>query len=206
MENLLFLPKMNKAEQLELAKMARQGDKIAKDRLVMSCSGLVKQRIMQLVNENTWCYSQLHFIYEDLLNSGLLGILYAFEKFDFSKNTSFSSYAFFWIDAFLRKEFSIMRKAHCTQAQEELDETITDDDSEKMFDTAFRKILCKRLLTVVGNLEREVIVLFFGLDCRRHTLTEIAKKYGFTYQYASKVKKRALQKMRNSYEYALQCA
>lgn len=204
MENLLSLPKMSKSEQIEHVKLARQGDKEAKNRLVMSCSGLVKQKIMQLVSENTWCYPQLNLIYDDLLSSGLLGVVYAFEKFDISKNSSFSSYAFFWIDAFLRKQFAIMRKTH--YSQDELDENVTYDESETMFESAYSKILCRQLLGVVGTLEREIIVLFFGLNCRRHTLKEIAGKYGFSFQYAGKVKQRALQKMRNYYSCALQCA
>lgn len=204
MENLFFLPRLSKSEQFELVKQARLGDEAAKTRLIMSCSGLVKNRIMQLANENTWCYPRLNLIYEDLFSIGLLGVSYALENFDVSKNTSFSSYSFFWIDAFLRKEFAAMRKSN--YSQEELDETVTDDTNEAMFNAAFSKILCKQLLTAVGNLEREIIVLFFGINCRRHTLTEIGKKYGFSFQYAGKVKKRALQKMRNSYNAALKCA
>lgn len=204
MENLFFLPKLSKSEQLELVKWARMDDETSKTHLIMSCSGLVKQRIMQLVSENTWCYPQLDLIYEDLLNSGLLGVAYAFENFDVSKNTSFSSYSFFWIDAFLRKEFAAVRKSN--YLQEELDETITDEKNEAMFNAAFSKILCMQLLATVGKLEREIVVLFFGINCRRHTLKEIASKYGFSFQYAGKVKQRALQKMRNSYNAAFKCA
>lgn len=206
MENLISLPKMSKSEQIEHVKLARQGDNEAKNRLVMSCSGLVKQKIMQLVNENTWCYPYLSLMYDDLLNTGISGILYAFEKFNISRNTSFSSYAYFWIDDFLRKQFSVMRKSYYLQTQDELDEIITDDTAEASFDAVFSKILCKQLLSTVGNLEREIIVLFFGFDCRRHTLTEISQKYGLSFYYTRKIKQQALQKMRNSYKYALQCA
>lgn len=204
MENLLFLPSLDKSEQFELVKLARTGDEAAKTRLIMSCGGLVKKRIMQLVNENTWCYPKLNLIYDDLLNSGFLGVAHALEKFDVSKNTSFSSYSFYWIDAYLRQEFAVLRKLSYTQ--EELDETVPDDATEAMFDAAFSKILCEQLLTAVGKLEREIIVLFFGINCRSHTLTDIAKKYGFTFQYVGKIKQQALQKMRNSYNNALKCA
>ncbi|MCH5209452.1 MAG: sigma-70 family RNA polymerase sigma factor [Oscillospiraceae bacterium] len=206
MEKLLLLPSLSKIEQLELAKLAQQGDQTAKDRLVMSCSRLVKQRITKLVNENTWCYPQLNLIYEDLLNSGISGVLRAFETFDVSRNTSFSSYAFFWIDAFLQKQLVLIRKTSYSLSLDALDETVVDDTNEAKFDAVFNKFLCRQLLAVLETREREIIVLFFGLDCRRHTLKEIGAKFGFSFQYAGKVKKRALQKMRNSYKYMLKCA
>lgn len=207
MENLLFLPKISKAEQIELVKQARQGNKIAKDKLVLSCVGMIKKRIMQLINKNSWNNPLFSRMYEDLLNTGILGVLYAFEKFDISRDTSFSSYALFWIDKFLQKQFYVIRKVYCSQSQNALDETVPDDKNEAMFDAAFNRVLCRQLLAAVGKLEREVIILSFGFNCRCHTLTEIAEQYGFSFQYIGKVKQRALQKMRNNYySCALKCA
>lgn len=211
MENLISVQKISKFEQAELVALACQGDKKAKDRLIMSCSGLIKKIIMKYVNENTWCYSRLNLIYEDLLNSGILGILYAFEKFDVSHDTAFSSYAFFWIDAFIRKQFNAIQKERYSQSLDmlsnELDTNVTSEKNEELFDTALRKILCQQLLATIETLEREIVILFFGIDCRRHTLSEIARKYGFSTSYAGKVKEKALQKMRNNYYcYALKYA
>lgn len=206
MENLMFLSKISKPEQIKLVKQFRSGDKNAKDKLVLSCTGLVKQRITHLASENSWCYLYLNRIYEDLFHTGILGVLYALKKFDITRNTAFSSYAFFWIDAFLQKQFAIMRETWSLQVHDECNENVTGSEDEAMFDAMFNKVLCKQLLNTVGNLEREIVVLFFGLNCRQHTLKEIARKYGFSFQYAGKIKQQALQKMRNSYEYALKCA
>lgn len=200
MQNL-FEPKMNKQEQLRLVKQAKQGDTSAKDRLVMSCSGLITKSIQQFASKNAWCYPHINQIYDDLFSSGLLGITYAFEKFDVSKNTSFSSYALYWIKEFLKKEFSAVHKSI---SQIEISEDNIAD--ETVIDTVFRKLLAHQLLQTISAFERNVVMLYFGIGCKRRTLKQIAKKYGCSFQYIEKVKQRALQKMRNNCEYALSCA
>lgn len=201
MENLVFVPQQSKSEQFKLVRRARKGDKGAKDILVLSCMGLVKKKIIYLSNTlGQGNYIPYH-VYEDLINTGLSGILHAYEKFDISKKTAFSSYAYFWISKYLNKQFGKIIKIYLPKFQNCPDD-IPDDEHE--FDNAFDKILCQQLLLTIPPFERNIVMLNFGINCHCHTLTEIAKKYGHSYQYIYKVKKNALEQMRKSCENILQ--
>lgn len=201
MEKLVFVPQKSKSEQFKLIKRARKGDKEAKDTLVLSCMGLVYKKITYLINtQGQGCYLPYN-AYEDLINTGLSGILYAYEKFDLSRKTAFSSYAYFWISKYLNKQFNKIVKTCLPKFQNALEDIPVE---EPEFDTVFNKILCRQLLLTIPSFERYIIMLNFGIDCRCHTLTEIAKRYRYSYQYVYKIKKNALEQMRKNSENVLQ--
>lgn len=201
MEKLVFVPQKSKSEQFKLVRRARKGDKEAKDTLVLSCMGLVYKKITYLTNtQGQGCYLP-HSAYEDLVNTGLSGILYAYEKFDLSKKTAFSSYAYFWISKYLNKQFKKLTNTYLPAFQNCPDDIPADEHG---FDNAFDKILCQQLLLTISDFERNVVMLNFGIDCRSHTLTEIAKKHRCSYQNIYKIKKNALERMRKNSENILQ--
>ena len=57
--------------------------------------------IMQIVNKRY--LPSLRMTKDDLFQEGILGLLTAFDKYDYKSNSSFSTYAFFWIDNFVSK-------------------------------------------------------------------------------------------------------
>lgn len=76
---------MNSNDSMELLKKAKQGDNKAKDDLVALNLGLVWSIVKRFNNRG--------YELEDLFQIGSIGLLKAIEKFDFSYNVKFSTYA-----------------------------------------------------------------------------------------------------------------
>ena len=76
-------------EEVKLIKLAREGDKSARDKLIAGNLKFVISIAKQYHNNN--------FPIEDLLNEGNLGLMRAVEKFDETKGVKFISYAVWWI-------------------------------------------------------------------------------------------------------------
>ncbi len=75
-----------------LIELIQRGDEQAKQDLFVKNSGLVHKFAQRYLNRFP-CKLEL----EDLVQEGYLGMLKAAEKFDFGKNTQFSTYATWWI-------------------------------------------------------------------------------------------------------------
>lgn len=74
-----------KEDTYELIKLAKNGDKEAKERIVLQNTGLVKSIALRFV--------QRGYELDDLLQIGYIGLLKAVERFDSSYNVMFSTYA-----------------------------------------------------------------------------------------------------------------
>ncbi len=70
---------------LELLKLAKDGDKVAKDKLVESNVGLVWSIARRFVNRG--------YGIDDIYQLGCIGLIKAIDKFDFSFEVKFSTYA-----------------------------------------------------------------------------------------------------------------
>ncbi len=103
-------------ETRELIKKSQDGDKAAKDkliehnlRLVLKCAFRYKGRIHD-------------FTVTDLFGEGVFGLIYAIDNFDLAKNTSFTTYAYFWIRqkiqrAMVNSGYSIRIPVHLREKQ-----------------------------------------------------------------------------------------
>ena len=86
-------------------------------------------------------------------------------------------------------------------------ETNDEDVAERLeFEENARKIY-QYLETVLAKRERDIIRMRYGLPTHHHsqerteiTQREIAKKYGISRSYVSRIEKRALEKLREAYE------
>lgn len=86
---------LSKEEEFELLKRAKEGDKEAKDKLILSNLRLVVNIAKSYANKG------LSLI--DLISEGNFGLIYAIEKFDISKGFRFSTYAVWWIKQSISK-------------------------------------------------------------------------------------------------------
>ncbi len=110
-------------EEQELVKRWRMtADKIARDRLIYSCTGLVWQIARRLGRNN----KQLT---DELAQEGFMGLLRAVEKFDPNRGTRFSTFAIWWIRAFER------RYIRRIPLETSLDSPISDDADVTLKDT-----------------------------------------------------------------------
>jgi RNA polymerase primary sigma factor len=82
-------PLLTRAEEVELLKRVKEGDKRAMDRLV--CSNL------KFVINVAFMYKNQGFSLPELINEGNLGLIEAAKRFDLGRNLKFISYAVWWI-------------------------------------------------------------------------------------------------------------
>lgn len=83
------IPLLSREEETELAIKAKNGDKMAKNRIVNSNLRFVVNVAKKYQNHG--------LDLEDLISEGNIGLLNAIEKFDISKGYHFISYAVWWI-------------------------------------------------------------------------------------------------------------
>jgi RNA polymerase primary sigma factor len=76
-------------DELRLARRIEQGDRAAKDEMVV--------RNLRLVRSLAGRYTGRGVAYDDLVQEGTLGLIRAAEKFDHGRGARFSTYASWWI-------------------------------------------------------------------------------------------------------------
>ncbi|MFA5623525.1 MAG: sigma-70 family RNA polymerase sigma factor [Bradymonadales bacterium] len=86
---------LTREEEYALTRAAQSGDEISKKRLINANLRLVVKIARDYQSQN----AQLL----DLIQEGNVGLLFAVEKFDVSKNIRLSTYAQFWIRAYILK-------------------------------------------------------------------------------------------------------
>ncbi len=83
------MPLLTREEEVELATRAKNGDKIAKDKIINANLRFVVSVAKKYQNQGTDLI--------DLISEGNIGLITAIEKFDVSKGYHFISYAVWWI-------------------------------------------------------------------------------------------------------------
>ena len=89
LKDVAKIPLLNKEEEIDLATKARNGDKKAKDKLIIS-----NLRFVITVAKK---YQNNGLPLADLINEGNIGLIRAAELFDPNKGFKFISYAVWWI-------------------------------------------------------------------------------------------------------------
>ncbi|MBO5229156.1 MAG: RNA polymerase sporulation sigma factor SigK [Lachnospiraceae bacterium] len=195
-------------EEREYLKKAREGDKSARDLLI--------ERNMRLVAHIVKKYNYADRDMEDLISIGTIGLIKAVNTFNEEKGSRLVTYAARCID----NELLMMLRAEKKHSRETSIYEPLGTDSEGNFislmdileseevDIAEQlelesnvkklKVLVKTVLT---DRERQIIVLRYGLhNGREVTQREIAKAYGISRSYVSRIEKKALLKLREAYE------
>ncbi len=97
--------KKSMSDEHEIIKKIRAGDREARESFIKDNQGLV----VSLAKK----YAFTPDIVPDLVAEGNMGLLKALDKFDFSKNVKFVTYAYYWIKRFILramlKEFELFR-------------------------------------------------------------------------------------------------
>lgn len=211
------IPLLTLEEEKALATKAFSGDKLAQKKLVEHNLRFV----VKIANQY-----QGFMDVEDLINEGNMGLMHAVEKFDPSTGNKFSTYAVWWIKAYIQKairetskgirfpanKFSEMKKSKWNIAS--LDKTIGNDDEGETTLASFIKddrimdpvdvywekestSQLNQLIKILKKNEQTVIIKRYGLD--RHkpmSLSEIGTLMGYSRERIRQLEKRALIELR----------
>ena len=202
-----FPKQLSAAEEAECIRLAADGDKEARDKLIVHNLRLVAY----IVKKN---YPEAKEP-DDLVSIGTIGLIRAVETFDFNKGNQFSTYASKCIDnqikMYFRKikhqqnEMSISDPIDCDLEGNAL--TIEDifASSINVEQLAELKINSEKLYRFIAeeldDREREIICKRYGVRnidgslCKPMTQREIAKQLGISRSYISRIEKKALTKL-----------
>ena len=93
--------KLSSKEQNELIAKAQFGDIEARNEMIVNNIPFLRMMVHKL--QSRGCFYRPNFLtFDDLVHSGVFGLIRAIEKFDLSLDIKFSSYAQYWIIHFVQ--------------------------------------------------------------------------------------------------------
>lgn len=208
----LFPKQLSAKEEEECIRLIAQGDRAARDKLIIHNLRLVAYIVRKSYPESPDS--------DDLISIGTIGLIRAAETFDYQKGNHFSTYASKCIDNQIKMHF---RKMKHRAGEVFLDEPIDHDSdgnaltiadifgsSINVEESAELRIdtdkLYRFIFEELDDREREIIAKRYGIPdkngnvCRPLPQREIAKQLGISRSYISRIEKKALQKLRKRFE------
>ena len=202
----------------ELVQLYQNGDNKALEELIVSNERI----IYKISNKYDGINRELEF--EDLYQSGVLGLITAAKKYDFNieNKAKFITYAVYYIDRYIYRSVNGTSSKEignnklyrsCTSLNiptgeegetRELGEFIEDIDygfeniEERLFMANLRKELEEVMQTYNTLEQREVLKLKYGWNTTPMKLDDIADIFGITSNKVRNIESSALRKLRNS--------
>ena len=186
-------------QELTLATRARQGDAEAREQLIHA-------HLLMVVNIARQ-YQRPDVEMLDLIQEGNIGLIYAVDKFDPTRGTKFSTYAFFWINKHIQRFLNhepdalVSLDTELTDSSEYLllsdtiadrptilgGQTIQHIDTKIEHEELQNKV--REMLSHLPEREREVLRLLYGLDNYPVlSRNEVAQIIGVTPQFISRIR------------------
>ena len=201
-EPMSFPPPLDPEEEREYFVKCRQGDREAREKLILHnlrlVSHIVKKYFTAAKNQ------------EDLISIGTIGLIKAIDSFDVSNGTRFATYASRCLQNEILMYFRAQKKLQCEVSINDMidvdkdgnpltymdiiavDDTIAEDIFIKMSSNEAIRIIKNEL----SERERRIMVMRYGLSGRPPlTQREIAKRMGISRSYVSRIEKGALAKI-----------
>ena len=116
MKRIVKIPHMSAEEETEIAKLAYEGDELAKQKLIEA-----NLRLVVTIAKKTVHMSNLPFI--DLVQEGNVGLMIAVEKFNYKLGYKFATYASWWIKQAIFK--AISEQSYCVKVPVYVQETLS---------------------------------------------------------------------------------
>lgn len=197
---------LTKEEEEEALIKMRQGDKNAREKLILHNLRLVAHIVKKYHNTDKE--------QDDLISIGTIGLIKGIDSFNCNKNIKLATYASRCIENEILMSLRAGKKnANDVFINEPIDfdnegnpltllDIIAEDNN--LVEQIDLKIKGERLLHYVNTLltpqERYIIFKRYGLDGGdEQTQLEISKELGISRSYVSRIEKKALQKMKNAY-------
>lgn len=176
---------LNNVEQIELVKLAQNGDLKSRDKLLLSNSKFVVNIAREYVNSKYELY--------DLIQEGNKGLLIAIDKFNTDFNVVFLTYAVYWVRqsilAFI-KDNNIIDYKEDLLTEDKINHEENNSEEVKFF--------IKEVLKKLNKKEKEIIRMNFGLDnSDEMSLSEISSVMGLSNERIRIIKDNAIKKIRS---------
>lgn len=202
-------PQLSPKEELTLATRARQGDADAREQLIHA-------HLLMVVNIARQ-YQRPDVEMLDLIQEGNIGLIKAVDKFDPTRGTKFSTYAFYWINKHIQRFLNhepddlVSLDMEITDSSEYLllSDTIADRPTllgsqtiqhiDAVMESEERQRQVRQMLSHLPEREQEVIRLLYGMDLRRsYTVSEVAKMLRISKVRVCQLRDRALKRMHDT--------
>lgn len=193
----------------ELIVLYQQGDKRALDKLLEKNDKLIYKIASKFYSDKT---SSIEF--DDLLQEGRIGFILACNKYDceYIKKTKFITYAFYWIYQKIHRFITTYNtneeiSLNTPVGEEKKDELLDcveshQNDIKETEDKIYLSSLRIELEAVMDKYntlnEREILKLYYGWDTEEMDIYQIANIFETTSYNIKDIKKRAINKIRNS--------
>lgn len=207
--NESFPKPLKKEEELKYFKQFKEeNDKEAKEKLI--------NHNLRLVAHVSKKYSSSNIPKDDLISIGIIGLIKGINSFDYGKGTKFATYASRCID---NEILMALRSESKLSGNVFLDDYISFDEegnnislidvlSTDEDDVNYKvnlKVESEKLYKIIDDVltkrEREIIYLRYGLKGRRnYTQREIAKMYNISRSYVSRIEKKAIGKIADTFK------
>lgn len=205
-ESQSFPPPLSKAEESELFKKMSNGDRSARDKII--------EHNLRLVSHIIRKYYSSYEYPDELLSVGSLGLIKAVDSFKPTFGTRFATYGAKCVQNEILMFFRSKKKRGIEiSINDQIDvdkdgnpltyldiisqpETIESDLDMKEHIEKLRELVESVLLPR----EKEIIILRYGLKgYQPRTQREVAKHLGISRSYVSRIEKKALEKMKDSF-------
>ncbi len=203
-----FPKPLSAKEETEILKQCMEGSKEARDILI--------ERNLRLVAHIVKKYNTADKEIDDLISIGTIGLIKAIDTFDADKGIRLATYASRCID----NELLMMLRSGKRQAKEvylyepigsdkegheiNLLDIIESSDTDIVDELELQgnvKKLYELVNKVLTKREKQIIEMRYGLNMQEEiTQREIANKIGISRSYVSRIEKKALKKLRESFE------
>ena len=201
-----FPPPLNKEEEAEAFKRMKEGDKKARE--------LIIERNLRLVSHIIRKYYSAYPNADELLSVGSFGLIKAVDSFKSEYGTRFATYGAKCVQNEILMYFRSQKKQ---QNEVSINDTIDVDKDgnpltyldvisteENIADNIDLKIHTAKLMelvrTVLDARERQIVTLRYGLEGYKPlTQREVASYLKISRSYVSRIEKRALEKLRDSF-------
>ncbi len=193
-------------EERHYLALAAQGDLEARNILIER-----NLRLVAHIMKKYWTHTADQ---EDLISIGTIGLIKGISTFDPSKGARLATYAARCVENEILMYFRAQRKSSSDVSLSEYLETGKDGDSlslldvlcseDDLFDDLIDRETYAKLYeaidTVLTKREREILTLRYGLGRQPpQTQREIAARLGISRSYVSRIEKKALEKLEESF-------
>ena len=197
-------PPLSKEEELQYLIAAKQGDELARNKLI--------EHNLRLVVFLAKKYENTGYDIEDLISIGSIGLIKGINTYKIDKNIKLATYASRCIAneilMFLRKnkkrngEISFEDALNYDAEGNELhleDILGTEEDIViKEFEDKVDRELLKEQINLLDDREKEIMIMRYGLNnTKEYTQKEVANILGISQSYISRIEKKVIRRLKN---------